>query len=44
MAVSNVANVKFELQRPLSPGYSFQLCRVAKLVIVRARRFSQMLL
>ncbi len=30
MAISNVANVKFELPRPLNPGYSFQLCCVAK--------------
>jgi hypothetical protein len=41
VAISNVANVKFELPRPLNPGYFFQLCCVAKLVIVRARRFSQ---
>jgi hypothetical protein len=41
VAISNVANVKFEIQRPLNPGYSFQLCHVAKLVIVHARRFSQ---
>jgi hypothetical protein len=34
VAISNVANVKFELPRPLNPGYSFQLCCVAKLVIV----------
>jgi hypothetical protein len=34
VAISNVANVKFELPRLLNPGYSFQLCCVAKLVIV----------
>jgi hypothetical protein len=41
VAISNVANVKFELPRPLNPGYSFQFCCVAKLVIVHARRFTQ---
>jgi hypothetical protein len=39
VAISNVANVKFELQRPLNPEYSFQLRHVAKLVIVHLAKF-----
>jgi hypothetical protein len=41
VAISYVTNLKFEHQRPLNPGHSFELCHVAKPAIVHARRFSQ---